>query len=1040
MNQSRFAFHTSHASFLLAALFIAAIAALPLLAEPGLLNTRGGGDSPFLLQRLQQLETALLDGHFPVRWMPDANYGYGYPFYNFYAPLSIYITAIFRLFGFSYVRAIQLSQLLGFLVAAWGMFRLGQRWFKNEWAALLTAAAYTFAPFHLVNIYVRGDSLAEFWAMAFYPLVILAAEEMLRKPYSDDGQRLTAHNSRRPLALFALAYAALILSHNISALIFSPFLLLYILLHWHKQRTTTHEQRITVNGTRTTGYTRRAIPLSLLLALALSAWFFIPALAEKSLAQLGPVTEGYFHFSNHFLGREEMGLIQPGFLFDYGVDGRQAFSLGLMQIITTAAGLIILFITWQDGKTKEVPRLFIILTFMTAVFMLIPWSRLLWEYVPLLAFTQFPWRFLSVAAFASAFLVGGIGLLPRQQIIVPITILLLGLSALGGLKTDHLILTDADITAERLAQYEWFTGNIGSTVSAEYLPHTVSPRPYTSPWLNIGSRDLVQSLAGDPATISQEDRGATRQTWEVTTSEAATLMLPTMDWPTWQVEINGEVTEIRPSPGSGLVTVEVLAGSSALNLRLIRTTIRWLAELVSLIAFCITIWLFRPSRPSFSRLLPPLLALSLLALILHFLPQRTLPPNDLTWDFAQMGYLHHDVEGVLFEDGSRLRGYTYSQENLAPGEQMVVTIQVENPGSGEASLALATPAVNRFPFAPLLISQSQPLAEQMVFQLHIPANAPTGLYVPRLTLDEGRPLTPSGQSRGNLFLRPLRIIGPLETAMPGPAPLDAQAVQVHQQDETALEVQLSWLTRQTLSHNYNFSLRLLDGAGQKLAQYDNQPGYGFQPSSGWAKNLWINDWLTLPLPPELSGTAPYPLMIHLYQIGGERVLTRRLGDLVPQVDSLVFQPTVPVFTLPEEMAPLTAVFQQNGTPLIQSQGYNLTQTANVLKLTLYWESLASSPIDYTRFVHLLDPASGEVIAQHDAFPQNNSYPTSQWTPGEIITDPVQLNLTTVPPGEYQLRFGFYQNLGDSWPRLTAVDATGEPFPDNGVPLDVDRKS
>ena len=38
--------------FLAAVLLIGLAAAWPLLNEPGLLNTRGGGDSPFLLQRL----------------------------------------------------------------------------------------------------------------------------------------------------------------------------------------------------------------------------------------------------------------------------------------------------------------------------------------------------------------------------------------------------------------------------------------------------------------------------------------------------------------------------------------------------------------------------------------------------------------------------------------------------------------------------------------------------------------------------------------------------------------------------------------------------------------------------------------------------------------------------------------------------------------------------------------------------------------------------------------------------------------------------
>ena len=40
--------------------------------------------------------------------------------------------------------------------------------------------------------------------------------------------------------------------------------------------------------------------LALFLAFALSAWFFVPAMVEKTAVQLGTVTEGYFHFSNHF--------------------------------------------------------------------------------------------------------------------------------------------------------------------------------------------------------------------------------------------------------------------------------------------------------------------------------------------------------------------------------------------------------------------------------------------------------------------------------------------------------------------------------------------------------------------------------------------------------------------------------------------------------------------------------------------------------------------------------------------------------------------
>ncbi len=429
-----------------------------------------------MLQRLHQLETALRDGHFPVRWMPDANYGYGYPFYNFYAPLSIYIATIFRFFGFTFVRSIQLAQLAGFVVAAWGMFALVRRWFGNPWAGLLASVAYSTAPFHMVNVYVRGDSLAEFWAMAFYPLVLLTADWLLERP------------SGKGVALFALAYAALVLSHNISALIFSPFLLLYLLLRWYfsyRERDGLAKKQVG----KSVGWSL----LGLGLALALAAWFFVPALAEQSLAQLGPVTEGYFHFSNHFRGTN---LVQTSLAFDYSVDGGNAFRMGLVQMITAVSGLIVLLFWRKEGSVSLPVKLFILLSFLVATVMMTPLSRLLWEYLPLLSFTQFPWRFLSVQAFIGALAVGGLGLLPSQQKFVPLLCGILLLAALGNLQTDHLLLTDADVTARKLAEYEWYTGNIGSTVSAEYLPPTVQPRPVTSAWLNAGSRDQVTVLSG----------------------------------------------------------------------------------------------------------------------------------------------------------------------------------------------------------------------------------------------------------------------------------------------------------------------------------------------------------------------------------------------------------------------------------------------------------------------------------------------------------------------------------------------------------------
>ncbi|MCC6607797.1 MAG: hypothetical protein IT327_31615 [Anaerolineae bacterium] len=1010
--------------FWLAVLLIALVAAWPELAQPGLLNTRGGGDSPFLLQRLEQLETAVFDGHFPVRWMPDANYGYGYPFYNFYAPLSIYITFLFRLLGFSFVRAIHLSHLLGYIVAAWGTFALVRRWFRNDWAGLLAAAAYTVAPFHLVNVYVRGDSLAEFWAMAFYPLVILAADGLVG-------------GGRRQVALFALAYAALILSHNISAMIFSPFLLLYLLLKFLPQRM----RRTQIIANLQTPISNLWSPISgLLLAFALAAWFFVPALAEQSLAQLGTVTSGYFHYSNHFLGTAELPLTQSTFFVDYGVVNREAFRMGLVQTAVLIPGLLAVLWLWRRQRAAmRVPALFIVATLAVSTFMLTPLSDLLWQHLPLLAFTQFPWRFLSVQAFGGALAVGALALaLPKPQWWAPPLIALLLVSSLGQLKTDHLRLTDADVTAEALAQYEWFTGNIGTTISFEYLPPTVQPRPYTSRWLNTGERWTVTPLAGEVNAAELEEARATYQKWTVETASPSTLIFPTLHWPGWQAQVDGESVALRPSAGSGLIELDVPAGQHQVALRLGRTPVRWGAELASLLAVLLTLWLLQPKASWLNRQTGLALAgVLLLAVVVRLWPVAA-PAADLrTWDFVQMGYLHPEPEGVTFSSGAVLRQATLP-ETAVPGQTIRIELAWAVPPTEAVTLALFSPAIN-WPTVPEL--QPPPLAQQTVpgaatttFELTLPENAPAGLFVPRLTLENGRALTPAGSRREAIFLSPLRVVAAAAGEMA--EQITVRGVAVAQPAPDRLTVQLAWFTPQPLAHNYNVALRLTDAQGRFLRLVDTQPGYGFLPSSGWPAGQWVDDWLTMPLPPaEENHERPFVLVAQLYEAAKPEavMLTRRLGELVEGEAGWTFQPTEPGFVLPEEMVGVTAVFGDE----IQLAGYTFSQSEAALELTLVWQALANGQTDYVRFVHLIDPAGGAPLAQSDSPPRFGSYPTSQWTSGEIVEDRLSLPLADVPPGSYQLAVGFYSQLAPGqFNRLPVFDEAGGMLPDGRFLLPV----
>jgi hypothetical protein len=165
------------------------------------------------------------------------------------------------------------------------------------------------------------------------------------------------------------------------------------------------------------------------------------------------------------------------------------------------------------------------------------------------------------------------------------------------------------------------------------------------------------------------------------------------------------------------------------------------------------------------------------------------------------------------------------------------------------------------------------------------------------------------------------------------------------------------------------------------------------------------------------------------------VLTRRLGQLTVGEDGVAFVANEPVFELPSDVVERgeTAVFDN----AIALAGYTLSQADEQLTLTLYWRALQNGQTNYTRFVHLGEAAGGPPLAQSDSYPVFNSYPTGQWTAGEIVADVVRLDLRDVAPGNYSLAVGFYERLADgSIERVTAVDGNGRPLPDGRFILEI----
>jgi len=1094
-------------------IFVALLVATPLWG-PGIVNTRGGGDSPFLLQRTHQMLVNLRAGVFPVRWMPDAAYGLGYPFFSYYAALPYYLAGLLALAGLDLLTALKLVQTFGFIASALAMNGWMRGMTGSRWAAWLAAIAYTVAPFHLVNVYVRGDSLSEFYAFIFYPLVLWGLDKSCSrwKAGLRDSRSGIADPSllpgicSLPFAATALAYAGLILTHNLSAFIFTPFALLYLAMLWLGK-----------------GIGHRSFIVCLLslgFGALLAAWYWLPALAEVGLVQLGPSTQDYFHYSHHF---RTLNLVQRHPLFDYStaVDHtvQSPFAMGLVQAGLAVLGglaLVVRVFVWRRsgpvrGSTAGRPassgagpgrgqcpgpaegRLgahwgFVLVGLLLSTVMITPLSRPLWDYLPLLSIVQFPWRFLSVQALftaaVTAALVPGapsagatrfksaLHLDVLALVALPIAALLVA-SVLLPLRPDRLPIGPADVTVERLQLYELFAGNIGTTIRYEWLPATVVPRPFTSNALiEPGAPPRAIPLDGASLEAALVERGPTRQEWEVSGGGGA-VAFPLLYWPGWRARVDDNPVEVGPAEGSGYLALEVPPGEHVVLLRLGRTPVRAVAEVTSLGALVVLVALLLRVRreirwPIVLRHLSFVILILVLLLLSSFvicrlsfsrLSREVLDNEaDLTMDFDQMPYLHHNPLGIEFGGALRLKGYGLSSEELLPGDTLTVTLDyagyVER--AYTATVRLVSPAAIRHEVEPLAeaVCDLKPAATAVGVScervpLRVPEDIPRGVYLLQLRLfgsgGEVRARTPGGSSYGTLYLRPVRV--PRGPSLPSEASILAPfgpAIRLHaaviaQPAPDRLAVRLDWSVVHPVVANYGISIRLLDAEEHPVFVMDTQPGYGFLPTSLWRPGELIADsyLLTLPAPSpsqgEGRGEGPpsnsYHLIVILYQVStGEAIGQARLGDFALPLET-PFEVRRPPrsFSPPSLQYPLRVDFGGE----IRLAGYDLEQRGDVLRLTLWWQASRPPQSDYTVFVHLFDPATEHIVAQSDAMPQGGMYPTSWWAAGEVVSETVVLPLEGVPQGAYRLAVGLYDSTAI---RLPAVDSGGQPLPDDRLIL------
>lgn len=396
--------------------------------------------------RIYEMAKSLSAGMFPVRWVQDLGYGYGYPIFNFYSVLPYYIGGGLVQLGFNALLSTKIVFVSGIIMSGVSMYFLAKAYF-GKITALASSVIYLYFPYHAVNIYVRGD-LAELFAYAFLPLVFLAIfkihlSDKILKPY---------------IVLGSLSIAAVILSHNLSAFMLFIFIGIFIVysLVFAKNRKTLFISYASV----------------LVLAFFLSAFYALPAVVEAGYTNVASQVGGGADYRDHFVCLNQLWDSPWGFGGSTKgcVDGL-SFRLGKLNVILAFLAILISLISFKKLKENRMVVLTSLIFLAFSIFMTLDYSAFLWK-IPYMDFLQYPWRFLNFAALFISFLVGFLIWFVRGKTSQNIAIVLAVLIITSTLFSNGKLFVPQEILDRDSSYYtnEYYLNWIASRISDEYLP------------------------------------------------------------------------------------------------------------------------------------------------------------------------------------------------------------------------------------------------------------------------------------------------------------------------------------------------------------------------------------------------------------------------------------------------------------------------------------------------------------------------------------------------------------------------------------------
>jgi hypothetical protein len=498
-------------------------------------------DGPTHITNIALMHRGLSEGEFPVYW-GDGFARYGMPIPLIAQQLPSYIGALITFITHDVVLSFNIVYFIGAALSAIALY-IFLRIYVSPFSALIAATLFHFAPYRIINVYIRG-ALPEFFASTFVAIILIALYLAIEK------------EKKYAYMLLAISVAFLILTHPF-VLVIGSFLFIPYSIYLLKNKKHIIKRLFWLS-------------LSVGIGIGLTGYYLVPLIIEIRYFYYGRAES---HFAlGHFLTLKQIFEETWPYFYKDDIQPRgHVHTLGRLESRIIIVGFLYAVAQfWKKERKLELLHVFLLVS-IVLIFLLLPTSEFLYTHIKLLGNIQHPWRMFSAMIFIPPIL---LALLLEK--VHKKTVLILGILFVlfvAFLRFPQLYGKNVVQFPQR--SYYYTTDNLHGIVL-----NTV----WTGPIIDYQIKKEKPAIVEGEGVITKKEVGNSWRRYAIDAKTKVRLVDYTFYFPGWKVYVDGVQQEIQYQDPNyrGIITYDVSAGKHEVQLIFTDTMVRLAGKLMSI--------------------------------------------------------------------------------------------------------------------------------------------------------------------------------------------------------------------------------------------------------------------------------------------------------------------------------------------------------------------------------------------------------------------------------------------------------------------------